>query len=210
MSNPVPFQGANNTVLKGVAAIATDDVWAVGDSDGTLTLHWDGLAWRVVPSPSPRLGVPRLEGVVALAANDVWAVGSTGEDHFRQSLIEHWDGRTWNVVPSPAAEPVDSELLGLAAATPDDIWAVGIRHRPDGAKSLVEHWDGHAWRVVPSANVDSGKALSDTGLNAVAVRGDDVWTAGYFSHYQNGPEQMLIQHWNCGTRITPLSLTGKP
>ena len=45
--------------LVAVAAISSDDVWAVGqqrytEMEGeTLTLHWDGSTWTVVPSPNP-------------------------------------------------------------------------------------------------------------------------------------------------------------
>src|SRR3712207_936704 len=44
--------------LSAVDARSANDIWAVGridDSNGTraLILHWDGIAWRVVPNPSP-------------------------------------------------------------------------------------------------------------------------------------------------------------
>ena len=47
-------------VLSGVAAISRSNAWAVGNATSgnaldqtTLTLHWDGIAWSIVPSPSP-------------------------------------------------------------------------------------------------------------------------------------------------------------
>src|SRR5207253_236668 len=47
----------NSNYVEGVTAISPDDIWAVGSSDlytggkGTLTMHWDGAEWSVVPSP---------------------------------------------------------------------------------------------------------------------------------------------------------------
>ncbi len=57
MSSPNP--GVYNNVLRGVTAIAADDVWAVGDYNDDpahptrhiLTMHWDGTRWNVVQNP---------------------------------------------------------------------------------------------------------------------------------------------------------------
>ena len=53
-----PEQGSVPELPVGVAAVAPDDVWAVGTwftkafDDRTLTLHWDGTAWHRVKSPN--------------------------------------------------------------------------------------------------------------------------------------------------------------
>jgi len=52
--------------LSGADALATDDVWAVGDG----ILHWDGTAWTSVPNPAG----PVLVNVDMLAADDGWEV----------------------------------------------------------------------------------------------------------------------------------------
>jgi hypothetical protein len=44
---PSPYIG-NSSMLSAVAAISSDDVWAVGD----LILHWDGGSWVQVPAPA--------------------------------------------------------------------------------------------------------------------------------------------------------------
>ena len=60
--------------LHGVAAVTSNDVWAVGDrAAAALTEHWNGSTWSIVPSPTIS---GSLHGVAAVAANDVWAVGS--------------------------------------------------------------------------------------------------------------------------------------
>jgi hypothetical protein len=65
--------------LHGVAVIAPNDVWAVGYSTGgsqgyrTLTMHWDGVSWQIVPSPNLRLPSQynALNAISAIAADEV-------------------------------------------------------------------------------------------------------------------------------------------
>src|ERR1022692_3829593 len=63
--------------LSGVAAVSTNDVWAVGvqyygGPFESLIEHWNGARWTIVPSPNPSSGV-FLSGVAAVSASDVWA-----------------------------------------------------------------------------------------------------------------------------------------
>src|SRR5215472_10472199 len=68
--------------LTGVSAVSGSDAWAVGvrgvpsdgGKSGTLIFHWDGMAWTLVPSPSPGSGTNLLEGVSAVSGSDAWAV----------------------------------------------------------------------------------------------------------------------------------------
>lgn len=71
--------------LYGVTALSSANAWAVGYFDNgtshqTLVLHWNGTAWKLVPSPNP--GGPDhanlLYGVRASSASNIWAVGTTG------------------------------------------------------------------------------------------------------------------------------------
>ena len=78
VNTPNPATSGND--LDGVAAVASDDVWAVGeriddeDPGRNLILHFDGTAWTAVASPDP--GVPnRLYGVDAATPTDLWSVG---------------------------------------------------------------------------------------------------------------------------------------
>ncbi|HEX9311780.1 MAG TPA: hypothetical protein VGA30_02995, partial [Actinomycetota bacterium] len=67
-------------VFNDVLESSSSDVWAVGDS-GSLTLseHWDGSAWSIVPSANP---------------GDLWAVGfdATSSPRGDHSLIERCSG----------------------------------------------------------------------------------------------------------------------
>ena len=69
-----------------MSAIAASDIWAVGCSNyecneigaQTLTEHWNGSAWSIVPSPNPNPDnevYNLLAGIAYVSASDVWAVG---------------------------------------------------------------------------------------------------------------------------------------
>ena len=81
---PSPNVGAEANALVAVAARGAADVWAVGRSvetiDGiptyrTLTMHWDGVAWTIVPSPSPGAGDAALSAVAVSGAAAAWTSG---------------------------------------------------------------------------------------------------------------------------------------
>src|SRR5207237_741608 len=104
-SNPAMF---SNT-LTSVDAISANDIWAVGYSSAegapasqtrTLTMHWNGSNWSVVPSGF----FNQLSSVSAVSSNDVWAVGSNG----LYSITVHWNGSNWAEVPSP--EPPNDQI----------------------------------------------------------------------------------------------------
>ena len=80
MMVPSPNPGAGANQLSGIAALSSRDIWAVGDwgalnsGGSTLTEHWNGLQWSVVPSAQSGV-VNVLVGVAGDASSDVWAVG---------------------------------------------------------------------------------------------------------------------------------------
>jgi hypothetical protein len=76
--NPNPGHLYTNNEFYGVAAAATNNVWAVGSTSvrggsGLLTEHWDGTQWNYVPNPGQGT-YQQLDGVVAVG-NTFWAVG---------------------------------------------------------------------------------------------------------------------------------------
>jgi hypothetical protein len=62
--------------LSGVLALTPNDVWAVG-TDGTrgIVLHWDGVRWSQVPSPTPG-DSGRLADLTAVGTDHLWAAGT--------------------------------------------------------------------------------------------------------------------------------------
>jgi hypothetical protein len=159
MQVPSPSVGSGASQLNGVAALAPNDVWAVGfstpvappKSAATLTLieHWDGTSWTVVPSPSvgPKdvYQSNRLEGITAVSANDIWAFGSyfaaSGSGH-QMTLLLHWDGTAWTIAPSPnpTKDGFLSDLLfGGVAVAPGNVWIVGAEDEAPHEGTLVIH-----------------------------------------------------------------------
>src|SRR5207302_3231888 len=68
--DPSPNVGQDFNHLRGIAAIASNDVWAVGDSGATLIEHWDGQQWSIVPSPNPISCCNALNAVAAVSYID--------------------------------------------------------------------------------------------------------------------------------------------
>jgi hypothetical protein len=191
-----PNVGTDVNYLHAISAVSSDDVWAVGyRSNGslfrTLTEHWDGSLWSVVPSANPPANNVLL-GVAAVSSSDVWAVGN---------LIEHWDGSSWSVVSSPNV----GVLYGISAVSSSDIWAVGYYPNGPVYQTLVEHWDGSSWSVVSSPNVGTGTNML---RGVTAISSSDVWAVG-----NSGPGSLRL-HWNGSTwsvvegSTAEVSLTG--
>ena len=207
--NPTPplSGGPVSNELYGVAAVSSNDVWAVGTSvdfgaGQTLIEHWNGTAWSVVSSPSPgEFGW--LRGVSAVAANDVWAVGTHSVNGSQLTLVLHWNGSAWSVVSSPNDGPFTQELFKVRAVSANDVWAVGYHLAVFGFDEVFQttilHWNGTAWSVVPSPDVnqENNYLFSVDGISA-----SDAWAVGFFD---TGFELLtMTQHWD-GTSWTIVS-----
>jgi hypothetical protein len=165
---PSPNIGHRHNELDAVAAISSNDVWAVGTSRNigddfqTLTQHWDGSSWTIVPSPNPSEGENQLSAVAGVAANDVWATGSGWDGITGIPLFFHWTGSAWSQVSSPGGG--GGGLITLAS---NDAWAVA---------GNVAHWDGASWSLVPNATVSGAVWLSLKGVTAIS--GCEAWAVG--------------------------------
>jgi hypothetical protein len=96
--SPAPAGGAS---LHGVAALSATSAWAVGSAEPVagglpvpLIEHWDGAAWRIVPSPVIP-GGGELAGIAATSATGAWAVGYSSASG--TAVAEHWNGRAWTL-----------------------------------------------------------------------------------------------------------------
>ncbi len=194
---PSPDGPAGNSLLSGIAIVSSNDVWAVGqDYPGggqqqTITEHWNGSQWSVVPSPNPSSNI--LGAVAAVSTNDVWAVGQASNQcsgqYFRgQALIEHWNGTKWSITSSPRPAKA-STLYGIAAASQNDVWAVGLNGSRGKFSTLTEHWNGTQWSIVPSPN----PGTKTDQFYAVASGGSDFWAVGYYVNNRDYHNQTLTE-----------------
>lgn len=183
--------GIFSNVLTSVDAISANDIWAVGYSmeqnapasqTRTLTIHWDGVQWSVVPSGS----FNQLNSVSAVSSNDVWAVGSDGLYH----ITMHWNGSFWSEVPSPEPANNSINLNDVETISSNDVWAVGYYDSltVGGTVPLMLHWDGAQWNQIER---DWG-AAPDFLETVAAVSATNVWAGGYnytdgafFVHYSD-------------------------
>lgn len=200
------MNGNTGNVLSSVAAISSNDVWAVGLAFNCfgllrpLIIHWDGTQWKAVPNPKLRTNDnSALNSVVALASNDVYAVGyQPATNGAVLTLIEHWDGTAWTVMPSP--NPTTGNVLSAVSAnSPTDIWAVGTRTdiATTSIQTLVQHFDGTSWKIVPSPNPLPKLFLNQNVLASVqAVSATDVTAVGFLNDAVNQRELTLIEHWD--------------
>jgi hypothetical protein len=192
---PSPGTGHNNladvAVLPGCGAGA----WAVGTavSQGTtrtLTEHWDGSSWTVVPSPDPGRD-SFLTSVRAASRASIWAVGFVTSGNERKTLILHWSGTRWERVASPSPGR-DSELFGVHVASAHDAWAVGFSSSRSGDKTLILHWNGTRWTRLASPS--PGRTGDDDLFSVTATSPQDAWAVGYI--FRLSRIRTLILHWN--------------
>jgi hypothetical protein len=191
--------------LSAVAVIDSADAWAVGsyvinDKDPqTLTEHWDGRAWAVVPSPNQAGVESSLRAIVATNSRDVWAGGRKGTFIPQVPLLLHWNGVSWSTVSGAPPPPEmfgrweGADVLGLSASGPRDVWAVGsfFDLAGSGAYTLAEHWDGSTWSLTPiDAIIGSPRTHYFEGVTSFSTT--DAWAIDP----KNG-----VKHWD-GTRWT--------
>ncbi len=176
--------------LAGVAAVASNDVWAVGTQQptsltdpSTLILHWNGSAWIIVPNASPQGS--HLQAAAAVASNDVWATGYSEAG----TLAEHWDGTSWTIVQGPGIRGGEPLFLpSMVAIGSNNVWAVGefFQTRFSRSRTLTEQWNGTSWVVVQSPNFG---ADHNELFGVDATPGGTLWAVGTVYNY---PQQRTL------------------
>jgi len=197
---PSPGVGSNGGSLGGIAAVATNNLWAVGttsDQSGTrqaLIAQWNGTQWSPVPSPAPSQEGGGLGSVSAISASDIWAVGTYYTNGSNNTLAEHWDGSQWTLVPTPNPQAGGNYLSSVVALSSTDAWAVGGSFSGTGAAlTLVEHWDGTQWSVVNSPNPGTG--YNDL-MGMAALSATNIWAVGNAYNHHKARTKTLIEHWD--------------
>jgi hypothetical protein len=198
--SPVPAGGGT---LFGVSATSASDAWAVGCAGNcfqgfggikTLILHWNGTAWKRVPSPSPGTG-SSLSAVTAVSAHNAWAVGCTAfcflSSASPHTVILHWNGTGWKQAASPAGATIGA-LNGIAASSAANVWAVGCAGHCFGpmatTKTMIVRWNGSTWKHVASPSPAGGSVLTAV----TATSASNAWAVGY----TRNSEKTLIMRWN--------------
>jgi hypothetical protein len=195
---PTADLGSGGGTLNSVAAIAPDDVWAVGITPNTQTggwnpliEHYDGTQWRVMPDASGSSSY--LNAVAATSSSDVWVAGGGG--------VEHYDGTSWKAVPTAQLPGQTAAFYAMAASSPNDVWGAGIvgpssvPGQPQASTSsqvITEHWDGTQWKVVPTP---SAAPYTNILMGIAILAPGDVWVVGRSNFSQQGPVQATTLHF---------------
>jgi hypothetical protein len=196
--------GADLYNLSSVAASSPSNAWAVGwattpgvgYNDRQLVEHWDGHAWRLVPTGTAlRLqGYQQLNAVATRATNDTWVVG-LDTSQAQVPIALHWDGVRWQrALLPPQANPGRVEQLdAVAALSTHDVWAAGTFDDSravdsGGTGPLAFHGNGVSWQASPVPNnpeAAHSEGLQGWELHAIAaISPVDIWAMGIRSGYQ--------------------------
>jgi len=199
------FSGSS---LTGVSVRAANDIWAVGSfaaakgttSNGfTLTMHWNGSAWKVFPSPNPATPSPingvgqTLNGVAEISPTDAWAVGNTidtvsGSFQPDRPIALHWNGTSWSVTTIPNLGG-GGLLASVSASSSTSVWAAG----PAGGTTSVLHWNGTSWTPETTPVGPDGAPLMK-GVSAVPGSATEVWAAGFTLPGGGGYHTFVVHH----------------
>jgi len=234
--SPAP-DGARVVDLAGVSTVSASDAWAVGSYClstpcffagpaplHSLILHWNGRAWKIVPSPDPggRFGTV-LNAVTGLSASNAWAVGTYGINTTnnracpdcpgQKSFVLHWNGSTWAQVASPSrGVPPASDLLAVTAVSRVHALAVGwsVFDIPDEQRTLALRWNGTTWTHTPTPSPGPSGNIFAYLAGVSATSPVNAWAVG---SDQAPGQKMLVLRWNGSTwtRVpapSPRSLNG--
>lgn len=159
----IPLPVGNSSLaggLNGVAALADNDVWAVGfkytDAAGNvapLIVHWDGNELSEVAAPQG--SYTQLSAIAMVSKDEGWAVGG--------NAMLHYSNGKWEAFASHTEDP----LLAITMRSATDGWAVG-------RYANIIHWNGTRWDRVPGPD----PATTDL-VGVAAVAADEAWVIGY-------------------------------
>lgn len=192
-----PDVGTQVNELDALAANSSDDVWAFGlyfDTTAnkylTLTLHWNGASWSVVPSGDVIGANDALFGGGSLGPTFVWAVGVEQGGGSPSALAERWNGSAWKIVPTPRIGY--SDFRAFAPVAHHDSWAIGSYLSDSRFAPLAEFWNGNGLSVVPTPTVAGENTVAN---GATAVNATDVWAVGNTFT----PDRTFTMNWNGST-----------
>ena len=193
-----PNVGTSTNLFNGVVANSTNDVWAFGFSKdantglrSTLTEHWNGSTWTIIPSPDISGTDNTLTSGVANGSANVWASGAYNcQTGSCQTLSERWNGTKWKIVPSPNVSASSDPLNAMSSNGKTDMWAIGDYYTGSTFEPLAEHWNGTSWTIISSPTTAFTALIGSTAVNT-----SDVWAVGY---YLNGSSvyQPYSMNWN--------------
>ena len=184
--------GSSGNQLYAVKALATGDVYAVGQQAGAgfpnqaLIEHWNGTSWSVVSSPAdPSASVLPLGVTATSSILTVVGERETGTVPYTTYVAEGIPGAE-SIQTTPNAGTGENDLFAAATAADGSTWAVGwdINASTGNHDPLILQGQNGLWSLVSSPSLGTG---SDTGFAAItAIPGGGLWAVGVTAPAKGG------------------------
>lgn len=113
---PMPTDSSLHT-LTNLDGLESDDAWGVG-LNGAI-MHFDGVRWSTIPSPT----TIDLTRVRVVSPDLAWAVGAEIDHGIIHSIVLRYDGDRWESVWERSGN-YDTEIRDAVGSVPDDPWVV--------------------------------------------------------------------------------------
>ena len=196
--------GVNGNQFYAVAAHSSSDVFAVGQKAGAdfpseaLIEHWDGKAWRVLPSPADPAATALPLGVAA-TANSLTVVGQQETDTAPYTTYvaagpAGSGSADLSIKKTPNSGAGENDLFSAATAADGSTWTVGwdIFNNKSGAHDpLVLSEKGGAWSIVPTPSLGG----ADSGFAAItAIPGGGLWAVGVTGNLEGNYATLIEYH----------------
>ena len=182
------FGEHGNSVLRDVAIIDENNIWAVGavylkDSTGANdskvynAVHWNGNEWQPLRIVEEGFLLAPEHSIYAMAENDIWIGGS---------IPQHWDGNTWTFWGGNKGYEGGFYINKIWAKSSDEVYLVG-------GKGNIRYYNGTSWRKIESGTEMTLTDVYGRNSNEVYVGGVEVFESGIvlkgnssgFSVYKN-------------------------
>ena len=193
--------GANGNQFYAISAVASDNVYAVGQQAGgefpnlPLIEHWNGESWKVVPSPAIGSASVLPLGVTATASS-LAVVGQLETDIAPYgTYVAAGKAGALSIQTTPNVGTGENDLFAAATATDGSVWAAGweIDTMTGNHDPLLLQGKNGAWSLVSSPALAAG---SDSGFAAIApIPGGGLWAVGVTGAAKgNGHYSTLIEY----------------
>ena len=176
--------GANGNQFYAVKALASNNVYAVGQQAGAgfpnqaLIEHWNGKSWSVVTSPADASASALPLGVTATATS-VTVVGQQESDVAPYTTyVAAGAASNVSLQTTPNSGTGENDLFAAATAADGSTWAVGwdLDTATGNHDPLVLQGINGVWSLIASPNLGTG---TDTGFAGItAIPGGGMWAVG--------------------------------
>ena len=155
----------------------------------------NATAWKIQPTPNPKIPQGRLNAVSCSSPRACTAVGVFDNVPGRGTLAERWDGASWSIQASAnPAGALTAVLFGVSCPAATFCVAVGNYQNRTGRHAiLAEAWNGSSWSVLP-APPPAGARRSF--LNGVSCTSATACTAVGSYQARSGKHVTLAERWD--------------